>query len=344
MAGRRVPEETLQRAVQTLHDCDGNLAKAAKRLGVHRVTFMGHINLAKERGIKIQPFTITDLPSETADPEELIERRKKQFERKHAAEQARKLIPIRINIDGPIGICHFGDPHVDDDGTDIGLLERHVNTVNRTPGMFGANVGDLQNNWMGRLARLYAEQSTSASEAWVLAEWLIKAVPWLYIIAGNHDMWSGAGDPAKWIAAHAGRVYEEWGVRAELNFPNGKRVRINARHDFVGHSMWNPGHSPMKAIQAGWRDHLLTCGHKHTSFYAGPLKDPASGLLSYALRPAGYKIHDRYAKEKGLPDQNAFASSVTIIDPRYGDDDTRLITVIHDAEYAADVLTFLRSR
>lgn len=345
MSARATPDDELRRCLRAIEDADGNLTHAAQALGISRQTLQSRYRVAQARGLKAkEPFTIAPLPDENLSAEELIERRKIQFAKKHAAEQARKLIPIKINLDGPIGVCHFGDPHVDDDGTDIARLERDVKLVNETEGLFGANVGDLQNNWVGRLARLYAEQSTSASESWILAEWLIRAIPWLYIIAGNHDMWSGSGDPAKWISAHAGTVYEEWGVRAELQFPNGKKVRINARHDFSGHSMWNPVHGPMKAIQAGWRDHLLTAGHKHTSFYAGPLKDPATGLLSHALRPAGYKIYDRYAKEKGLPDQNAFPSSVTIIDPRFDDDDTRLITVIHDVEYAADVLGFLRKK
>ena len=108
--------------------------------------------------------------------------------------------------------------------------------------------------------------------------------------------------------------------------------------------MWNPAHGPMKAVQSGWRDHILTCGHKHTSFIGGPLKDPASGLLSWAIRCAGYKSIDRYANQEGLPDQNAFAAAVTIIDPRYDDDDTRLITVIPDVAEGAEFLRYKRRK
>lgn len=288
-------------------------------------------------------FEMPELPSDVAPVEELLERREKEYARKSAAEEARKLIPVKIKLDGPIGIVHFGDPHVDDPGTDIKTLRRHIEVINKTEGMVAANVGDLQNNWVGRLARLYGEQSTSAAEAWVLTEWLVKSTPWLYLIGGNHDCWSGAGDPLKWIASHHGQAFEAWGARLNLCFPNGKQVRINARHDFAGHSMWNPGHGPMKAIQSGWRDHILTCGHKHTSAY-GLLKDPATGLISHAIRVAGYKIHDRYAKELGLPNQNISPASVTIIDPRFDDDDPRLVTVIHDVEEAADFVKFKRRR
>ena len=86
---------------------------------------------------------------------------------------------------------------------------------------------------------------------------------------------------------------------------------------------------------------MLTCGHMHVSGYQ-VLKDPSSGLISHALRIGSYKIHDRYAMEKGLPDQNIFVCPVTIIDPQYADDDPRLITTILDPFEAADYLTYKR--
>ena len=69
--------------------------------------------------------------------------------------------------------------------------------------------------------------------------------------------------------------------------------------------MWNTAHGLSKAIQMGWRDHVLTAGHTHVSGYQ-VLKDPATGLVSHALRIASYKEIDRYAEQKGLPDQNIF--------------------------------------
>jgi hypothetical protein len=293
--------------------------------------------------VPTKPFSIEALPEETPTADELLVRRKSQFARKEKAKLARKLIQVSVNIDGPIGIAHFGDPHVDDDGTDIGLLERHVSIVNQTEGMFAGNVGDYSNNWIGRLARLYGEQTTSSQEAWVLVEWLLRSCDWLYLIGGNHDAWSGAGDPLKWIARQQGALLEPHGARMELRLPSGAAPRINARHDFKGHSQWNTAHGPAKAVQMGWRDHILTCGHMHTSGYQ-ILKDPATGLVSHAIRVASYKTFDRYADEKGLPDQAIFVCPVTIIDPRFPETDTRFVTFIPDVEEAAEYLTWKRGR
>lgn len=346
--GTALTEAHHKETLAVLEQHDGNESKAADSLGIGRSTFQNRVKKARawqDSGGKVQkPFTAALIPADDLSTPELIAHLKKRFERKRAHEETKKLLDVKVAIDGPIGITHFGDPHVDDDGTDIGLIERHISVVNKTEGMFGANLGDLQNNWIGRLARLWAEQGTSAKQAWQLTEWLVKSVHWLYLVGGNHDAWSGAGDPLKWLTAQAGITFEYSGVRLNLRFPNGKLVRINARHDFSGHSMWNPAHGPMKAVQGGWRDHILTCGHKHTSFVGGPLKDPATGILSWAIRCAGYKIFDRYADEKGLPDQNAFPACVTIIDPRFDDDDTRLITVIPDVFEGAEFLKWKRRK
>ena len=345
----RLSDALAQQAVDAvaLH---GNQTKAASALGIPRPTLQARYAAGCDRGLTPQqrprrrdPADIPRLTDEVLPTEVLIARRKEQFAHLKRAKQERLLVPVRVRLDGPIAISHFGDPHVDDDGTDIAKIENHVNIVNATEGMFAANIGDTLNNWTGRLARLYAEQSTSAAEAWKLGEWFLRSMPWLYVLGGNHGAWSGAGDPVKWILENCAGLFDNFSVRLGLTFPNGRTVRVNARHDFAGHSMWNTVHGPLKAATMGWRDHVLTCGHLHTSGYA-VLKDPATGLISHALRVSSYKTFDRYAHEKGLPNQDIFCNAVTIIDPRYADDDPRLLHVCFDVEQGADYLTWLRGR
>ena len=342
---RPTPED-YKEALNVL-EIHGSHTEAARVLGIPRETLRDRVKRAVELGHYPSnledDFDIGTLPDEVAPISELIERRKIEYKRKSDFSEARRLINVKVKMDGPIGICHFGDPHVDDPGTDILALEQHVEIVKKTKGMFGGNIGDQQNLWVGRLARLYGEQSTSAQESWVLTEWLIRSIQWLYIIGGNHDCWAGAGDPLKWITRNQKGVFEYHGARLNLDFPNGKEVRVNARHDFRGYSQWNPVHGPSKAIQMGWRDHILTAGHKHISG-AAILKCPATGLISHALRCAGYKKYDRYAEELGLPDQNISPCVITVIDPRFEDNDPRLITVLWDVEEAAEFLTYKRKK
>jgi len=291
--------------------------------------------------VEKSPFT-KDLQEVDFIPiDEIIEHRKKQYNQKRKAKKARKLIDVHINIKGPIGILHFGDPHVDDDGTDLAEIYSLCNLVNKTEGLFGGNLGDIQNNWIGRLQALYGQQSTSAKESWRLTEHFVNQVEWLYLVAGNHDVWSGDGDPLEFIMREHSGVYEQWGARLNLVFPNGKEIRVNARHMFKGNSMWNTAHGVAKAAQMGWKDHILTCGHTHVSGYQ-VLKDAASGLISHAIQVASFKIMDSYADKLGLDDKNIFNAPVTIIDPYHEDDDNKLITTIFNPYEGAEFLKYKR--
>lgn len=350
MAPKPIPEALIKRTAELYQALKGDRVALAAKLKVSESTAGRYILMADQAGFLERKrgsdeFQVPDLPDEVADTGDIIERRKREYQRVAAAREARRLITIKVKIDGPFGVAHFGDPHVDDPGTDIAGLERDLRCVRDTEGLFGANLGDNHNNWTGRLARLYAHQSTSAKEAWRLVEWLLGACNWIYLVAGNHDIWSGDGDPAQWMAARNGTIYEPWGARVNLLTPSGRSFRINARHDFSGHSMWNPNHGPGKAIQAGWRDHLATCGHKHVSFISGPFVDPATLLRSWAVRCAGYKVIDKYASgDLGLPEQNAFPAAVSIFDPRYADDDVRAVHVVPTVEEGAEYLKFRRRK
>lgn len=252
-----------------------------------------------------------------------------------------KLIPVKINLDGPIGIAHMGDPHIDSNGCDIETLMKHVDIINKTEGMFGANVGDNNDNWVGRLGHLWGKSDISERNSWRLVEWLIGSVDWLYLISGNHGCWSGDKDPIQWMIGEVGN-YGPSSVRLSLNFPNGKEITVNARHDFPGSSIWNNAHGSMAAAQKGFRDHILVNGHKHKSGY-GPVKDPSTGRISHCIQVATYKVIDSFADEKGFLDANISPCTATIINP-YAETEVGLISVHLDLETAAEYLTYLRKK
>ena len=343
--------------LKSLQETNGIRAIVAAKFKMNERTLQMRLKKMKDKGYVIpdstyQPgrqvvdkgdYEFTALPDDDVPIEELIAQRKRKFQHKREHEEASKLIPIKVKMDGAIGILHFGDPHVDDDGCDIEAIERHTDLVNRTEGLFAANVGDTTNNWCGRLARLYADQTTSAAQAWKIAEWFINRCNWLYMIGGNHDLWSGSGDPLRWIAKQQDALYKSSEARLALRFPNGLEVRVNARHDHSGSSIWNPAHGPMKAALMGTRDHLYVAGHKHESAYS-VLKDAISGITMHACKVASYKIYDRYAKEHGFRDNCLSPCALTTINPALPADHPDLVKVWWDPEEGADYLTFLRRR
>ncbi len=319
-----------------------NISAMCRKTGENRPTWQHRA----EAVMRLEPevlFEVEPLPAELPSADELRRRRRDEYDRVRDAHEARKLIRVKVSVDGPYGICHFGDCHIDDPGTDMALIERHVQIVHDTPALFAGNIGDLHNNWIGRLVELHAQQTTTSKEAWILVEWLMRSMPWLYVVLGNHDAWSGERDPLDYILRASPGAKGAWGTRLELRSPNGSRTRVNARHDFRGKSQWSTVHGPTKAAMLGWRDHLLICGDHHTSGYT-IVKCPASGLISHIIRVAGYKNIDDYAEQHGLPDQAAFSACITVIDPSKADSDVSRITVFLDVETGADYLTWLRKK
>jgi len=156
------------------------------------------------------------------------------------------------------------------------------------------------------------------------------------------NCWSGAGDPLRWIQRQAGvTLTGDHTVRIALTFQNGAEVRIAARHDWPGNSMWNPSHGQLRAAKLTHHDHVIVSGHRHTGGYQ-LLRIAATGQLAHLLQLGAYKIHDGYADALGLPPAMIAPSCTVILDPQAGE--LGLVRVEHDIEAAADYLTWLRRR
>lgn len=130
---------------------------------------------------------IEQAPNSELDVEEILSYKRKIYDKKKQAHDFNQLIQVQVKDSKPIAVCAIGDPHIDDDGTDIIALERDLDIIRNTKGMYAGHLGDLTNNWVGRLARLYANQSTTANQAIVLMEWMLNYAPNLFVINGNHD-------------------------------------------------------------------------------------------------------------------------------------------------------------
>ena len=276
------------------------------------------------------------IPDSEPTYEELKLRSIEDFKRLEASKKASKLIKLKIKIDGPYGIMLMGDPHIDDSGTDWGALDKDIKIVKNTPAMFGANVGDITNNWIGRLARLYSNQNMSRSRAVKMTEGFLKEIPWLWIDPGNHDLWSGADDPVKWITRFTGILYKWQGSRLELISSNGRSIIVNSRHDHPGHSMYHPTHGPLKAAQFdACHDDIYSCGHTHSGGYM--LFVHPNGKMSHLIRLSSYKIYDNFKDERGFRD-HSLPSAVFVVNPN----SEKQVTFFHSAQEGADYLTFLR--
>lgn len=320
---------------------------AAAMLGMKPQTLSDYINKHSRAHSTVLRLPSDELviptpPSADEPIAELVARRKLAYARGQASEEFHKLIPIRVRSPGPVAICAVGDPHVDDDKCDLGAIEHDMTIIGRTEGMYALHVGDITNNWVGRLGRLYAHQTTKASDGIRIAEWMFGLAPPLAVVGGNHDIWNEGMSWLNFCVKQAGtKIVQEHGVRIELQFPNGDPIRIHTRHDFPGHSQFNSLHGLRKEHLFGQRDHVNIAGHKHIDAYA-VIPSP-DGYMQHMLRVSGYKGHDDYAKALNLQPMKMAPTCALIIDPtaRHA---AELVKPFWDMEEAADFLTFKRKR
>jgi hypothetical protein len=282
------------------------------------------------------PFLAPHIPPSHEPVEDMIERRMQAFLRKRASADAKRWMRFEVTEAAPFALVFVGDPHADDDGCDLPTLKAHLDLIEATPGMYAVGLGDWTNNWTGRLARLYAEQGTTASDAWRFAEWMLRKPIWMLLLRGNHDMWSGAGDPLRWMANGTAPLVD-WQAQFVVAC-GGVEWRVWAAHDFPGSSMWNKLHAPLKKAKLGGQEaDLYIAAHRHT-FALAEEQDEHSGRVSWLARAKGYKALDSYAHVNGYGQQQDRGQSIAAVcTPADGK-----MRCFSDVEEAAEFLTWLR--
>ena len=289
-----------------------------------------------------QPFTSPELESEDMDTQELVEHVTKRFLKRQKAAQEKKWIPLQFSVDGPVGVCFMGDPHVDDNGCNWVKLRHDLDTINNTEGMFAASLGDASNNWVGRLSRLWASQETSARQSWQLVQWLLEETDWCLLVKGNHDMWlPNDVDPIEWLKV-PGTLTQDWQARIEFKFPKGRSGRVWAAHDMPGHSQWNPLHAQQKRAKFTQEADLYISGHRH-HWALAQNEDDWSNKIYWTARAKGYKTEDSYADRLGHGQQQYGEAITAIFDPLC-EEETGFLTCFPNVQEAAEYLTFKRAK
>lgn len=341
-------DDQCRAAVDALKAAGGNYTEAARRLGIKRATYQNHVRRARDRGFLVAEMKPDELglpafPADDIPVEDIIEQLSTRYTKKEASYGAHTWFPVKVRDNKPIGVMWFGDPHCDDSGCNWPELRRHTQICRTTKGLYGANIGDVTNNWSGRLVKLYANQDTSVKTARRLAEWFMlkSGVKWLVWLLGNHDAWGDGSEILARMGSQYGTqqvVMHDWEARFRLVFPNGWEPRIFAAHNFSGSSQWNPLHGPMKEGQMGADANLYVAGHLH-NWATFQFENAARQTFQSFVRVKGYKRFDDYARRIGKHEQATGSSIMTIFNTA-----SRAIEIFVDIERGADYLTWLRGR
>lgn len=265
--------------------------------------------------------TLPDFPDDDIPPEKIIDLMCQRYSKRAEHKASKKWFRIQMPDDRPFALWWWGDPHLDNNGTDWPLLKRHAELA-RADGVYSVNLGDTLDNWphASRLIRLYAHSDTSVETARKLARWFIRdsGIRWLVWLFGNHDSWGGhvGTDWLKEVCG-TGVAMEDWGAKFVLACPGGAEFKIHAAHDFPGHSMWNPTHGGQRKAYMGEAADIYACGHRHN--WALHKEEHAERGHTYSiLRARGYKAMDEHAERLGFGQQLHGASVVTVFVPDSG--------------------------
>lgn len=318
---------------------------AAETLGLKRTTFLRRLGAAQDRdndNLTPRPL-LGKIPESDVPVEEIIDSMERRFKRPVDNNKARSWRSLKVPIDGPFGIVFYGDMHVDDDGCNWPLLKEHLEINKNTYALYGAHLGDATNNWVGRLEKKYADQETSRATGYRLAEWIIKdsGVTWLAWLLGNHDNWNEGGPLFELINRQARIYMEDWRAQFKLVTPSGREVRIDAAHNFKGHSQWNKLHGGNKTALMGAQADLYISGHTHTW---GIIEDEHAdrGNVYHVAKARGYKYMDEYAFHLNFGEQQHGAAITMIVDPAAKG--PAFVKLFADVREAAEFLTWKRKK
>lgn len=276
--------------------------------------------------------------------ESLLARRMAETRRSVRRQQGR-MKACRMPLE-PFGLAIFGDPHLDDPGCRWDLLRRDIEAA-KAPGVLSISVGDHQNHWIGRLAKIYASQGTTASEGWRLAKWFLGSgddsagLDWLIVVGGNHDAWSHATgfDPYHDLCRGSVRYYDDAEVRLRLVFDHETEpLVLLVRHDFPGRSWFHASHGPAKAAMLDHEADILAAGHLHS--WACLQQEVSGGRCPVAIRARGYKTADHFARERGFLEQQYGHGCMLVVDPSKAG--SGRVTVFWDMQAGADYLQTIR--
>jgi hypothetical protein len=296
--------------------------EAARRMGVADSTFTTRLNSAQRcYGLCPKTYSFEATPIDADDDEipdgRAVLDRHKQANFDYIANVIRtQRAKMFVVPKEPFGVAFFGDPHLDNKGSDLKALERDVEAV-AAARLRSVNIGDLLDNFhhRGRLASKQAQNRMSEKEGLAVSRWFLRdaGVPWDAHLLGNHDEWAGTAHGTL-MQEWAGRVKVfNWMGRLIYNWGDGQ-VSVLAAHDFKGHSQFNPLHALAKRALEDGQDDLYVAGHRHNAADGG-WENGFRDKHYKMLRLRGYKRVDEFAYSKGFSEQTEGASGVAVIDP-----------------------------
>lgn len=297
------------------------------------------------RDVNMAKVEVSTIPSKNPPINELWDKRVNEFNRVKANEDAKKQVTIKVDETKPTGLILFGDIHIDNPGCNIPKLLSDIKFAESTEGAYAITVGDLSDNWVGWLSKLYAKHETTKDQSLMLLENLISRVPWLFMVNGNHDLFQSI-EINQYLSEKYNILEMDSEINVKLEFKTGNSFNIHSRHSYAGNSQWNTVHGQVKYAKMRGIFDIIVGGHTHSCGYNWvPIKDVHNNTyrISHCEQLGSYKVVDDYARDHGFEDTNITPSVMYILDPTTNDPNKKCIR-FPDIEEGCKYLKYLRSK
>ncbi|MCA9898598.1 MAG: hypothetical protein KC433_10445 [Anaerolineales bacterium] len=262
--------------------------------------------------------------NEPIDEEEVWERAIRQNRRLKQKEQRKKEQVIAFER-GPVCIVNFADLHCGNEGVDYERIDRELDIVLSTPGMYAGFIGDLLDNFIiGKLARLEMHSSFKITEEWAMVKRITKkaAPKMLWSVSGNHDYWtvmtSGIDYFREVHASLPQRVlYDDTEINVDM-VVGAHTYKWRLRHKWKGSSIYNDTHAVERAAKFDKGKHfdIGVMAHTHTSGLARQFNN--GGKTGLAIICGAYKRYDKFANQVGFPQANEQCAVAIVLDDQGG--------------------------
>lgn len=341
MPGKHLSDDDHRNIAQLYGETNGNISAIARLIGVNRQTTRRRVKIAKEAGF-IEDDVLRDpnLPSRS-DYMDARTRKIAAFQRKQKKGDWRKPVLARLTPE-PFRLKIFGDPHLDSDGCNFELFERHWMEMDVTRRVYGVCVGDWFNNWLRALGHLWKEETTPPSDAWMCLEYLMdqRGDALIAACSGNHDDWThGPADPVDLLMKKHGVLYRKGAIRVGLHWDGLDPMHWSIRHKWKGNSMYSAAHWGVRANREGWRDTLLIGGHIHQD--EPRLVSHTDGFISHVCQVSAFKEYDDYTDIHGFNGPKISPVWDVVIDPRESEKSPDRVKVFWSSEKAQRYLSSL---
>lgn len=342
MTNQKMTDATMLHRLKVWDDAGRNVSEAARVLGIGRHTFRNTLKNAVEAG-HLDERDLGDPNTPTKEAYESAKLRKiAAYQKKKRKGDWRK--PVMTSLpERPFRLKIFGDPHLDADGCNFELFEKHWLEMDAQSGVYGICVGDWFNNWLRVLGHLWKDETTDPDDAWLCLEYLMEQRGDALIAAcsGNHDDWThGPADPVDLLMKKHGVLYRQGAIRVAVNCGSLPPMLWSIRHKWQGRSMYSVAHWGVRANREGWRDTLLVGGHIHVD--EPRLVTHADGFQSHVCQVSAFKEFDKYADTHGFNGPKISPVWDLVIDPAQPDTSPDKVKIFWDSGLAAAYLEAIR--